>query len=102
MNIHMSCKRALLTQTIGFKHAILQHKLYKEKLPVTDSIELNFNQILTSCQTHFKITKYNKYKAENNKLASRLSILNGKIPLQDFNMSLNTFKVKHKKSIMLT
>ena len=55
--IHKSCKRALLSQLIEFKHTILLHELYNEHQPVTDWIELKTNQILTSRQTHFKITK---------------------------------------------
>ena len=78
-----------------FKHAILLHKLYNEKFPGVDWIELNFNQILTSRHTTFKINKSNAYKIGNNKLSSQLSVLNGKIPLQDLNMSLDSFKVKY-------
>ena len=68
----MSCKRALTTQLTVYKLAIILHKHYNDKFPVTDWIELNFNQILTSRQTHFEITKYNKCKVGNNKLASSL------------------------------
>ena len=75
INIHKSCKRALPSQLLKYKHAILVHNLYNNKQPEVDSIELNFNQILTSHQTHFKISKSNVFKIGNNKLASRLSVL---------------------------
>ena len=57
VNIHKNCKRALPSQIIEYKHAILLHKLYNEQMPVSDWVELNFNQVLTSRQTHFKVTK---------------------------------------------
>ena len=100
-NVHKNCKRALPIQIIEYKHAILLHKLYNDQIPVSDWVELNFNQILTSRQTLFKVTKNNNFKVGNNKLTSRISILNGKIPLKDLNLSLNAFKVKYKK-IMLS
>ena len=100
INIHKSCKRALPKQIIEYKHAILLHKLYNEKQPVTDWIKLNTNQILTSRQTYFKIARSNNFKIGNNKLTTRLCILNNKIILQDLNMSLDSFKVKFKKSLL--
>ena len=100
INIHKSCKRALPRQMIEYKHAILLHKLYNEQQPVTDWIELNTNQILTSRQTLFKITKSNAFKIGNNKLTTRLCILNNKVILQDLNMSLDSFKVKYKKTLL--
>ena len=50
----------LPTQLIVLKHAILLHTLYNEQLPDTDWIELKINQILTSRQTHIKVSKSNK------------------------------------------
>ena len=100
VNIHQNCKRALPNQMIEYKHLILLHKLYNEKSPVTDWLELNFNQVLTSRQTHFKVIKTNKFKVGQNKLSSRLFILNGKIPLQDLNLTLNALKVKYKKILL--
>ena len=100
INIHKSCKRALPHQIIEYKHAILLHKLYNEHQPVTDWVELNTNQILISRQTHFKITRSNTFKIGNNKLTTRLCILNNKITLQDLNMSLDSFKVIYKKSLL--
>ena len=101
VNVHKQCKRALPPRMIEYKHAILLHKLYNEHQPVSDWIELNMDQILTSRQTHFKINKTNTYKIGNNKLTSRLSILNDKILLQDLNLSLDSFKVKYKKSLLV-
>ena len=87
-------QKSLPSQITTYKHAILLYKFYNEKYPETDWIELNFNQILTSRQTTFRTSKSNTFKIGNNKLSSRLSILNGKINLQDLNMSLDSLKVK--------
>ena len=100
VDVHKHCKRALPEQMIEYKHAILLHKLYNEHQPVTDWIELNTYQISTSRQTHFKISRTNVFKIGNNKLTSRLSILNEKILLQDLNLSLDAFKVKYKKLLL--
>ena len=85
---------------ILYKHAILLHKLYNTHQPQTDWIELNFNQIITSRQSHFRIIKSNKYIVGNNLISTRLAVLNGKVLLDDLNLSLDSFKVKYKK-IML-
>ena len=100
VNIHESCKRALPSKLIEFKHAVLLHKLYNEHLAVTDWIELNMNQILTFRQTHFKTSKTNTFKVGNYILTSRLNIPNGKILLKDLNLSIDSFKVKYKKILL--
>ena len=66
INVHKSCKRATPNQMIQFKHAILLHNLYSNNLPQADWLDLNFNQILTSRQTSFKIIKTNNFLVENN------------------------------------
>ena len=66
VNIHKSRNRALPSQIMQYKHAILLHKLYNEQLPEADFIELNFNQNLTSRQYHFKISKSNVFKIGSN------------------------------------
>ena len=97
INIHKSCKRALPSQLIEIKHAIMLHKLYNEQLPVADWIDLNFDQILTSRQMHFKITKSNTFKIGNNKLATSLSNVTSKIQRNDLILSVKSLKVKYKK-----
>ena len=57
------------------------------------------NQILTSRQTTFMAVKNNKKRVGLNAFANRVFILNGRIPLDWFNMSLNTFKVQSKKRV---
>ena len=54
INIHKLFKRALQSQHMHYKHAILLHKLYNDQIPEADWVELNLNQILTSCQSPLK------------------------------------------------
>ena len=63
-------------------------------------MDLNFNQILTSCQTTFKVIKANKYLVGNNIISNRLTILNDKVDLKDLNLSLDSFKVKYKLKML--
>ena len=100
INVHKSCIKAFPNQILKYKHAILLHKTYNSYCPKMDWIEMNFYQTFTSCQTHFNTIKANNFNVGNNLLASRLSVLNLMIPLNDLNLSLDTFKVKYK-SILL-
>ena len=70
-----------IEQITNYKHAILLNKLYNQHFPLTYLVELNFDQILTSRQTYFKISKSKNYKAGNNKLATRLTIIKYKVIL---------------------
>ena len=96
VNIHKNCKRALPNQIMEFKQTILLHKIFNTHQPSLDWVELNFNQTITSREKFYRTVKTNKTKIGNNLLSSRLSILNGKILLDDLNMSLDSFKVKYK------
>ena len=101
VNVHKNCKRAHPNQILLFKHAILLHKLYNGNLPRAEWLDLNFNQNLTSRQTMFNIVKTNNYLVGNNILSNRLSVINNKIELNDLNMSLDSYKVKYKKILLL-
>ena len=102
IDVHKSCKRAHPNQILIYKHAILLHKMYNSNCPQMDWIELNFNQTLTSRQTLFISIKSNRFHVGNNLLVSRLSVLNNKIPLNDLNMSLASFKIKYKEKFLST
>ena len=61
---HISCRnlqiinnRATPTQKMHYKHELLLFKLYNKKEPIQECVKLNFQQRLTSCQTHFKIIR---------------------------------------------
>ena len=76
INIHEECKRALPEKMILYKHSIVLHKLYNFKQPEVEWTALNLQQILTSRQTKFSITKTNKGKVGNNILENHLQFLN--------------------------
>ena len=84
-DIHKAFKRAHPNQFIIHKHSILLHKMYNSYCPKMGWVELNFNQTLTSRQLLFKTIKSNRFQVGNNLLASRLSVLDLKIPLIDLN-----------------
>ena len=96
IDVHKSCNKALPNQIINYKHAILLHKSYNSFCPSMDWIELNFTQTFTSRQSYFNSIKSSNYKVGENLISTRLSILNHKIPLNDLNLSLDSFKVKYK------
>ena len=76
VNIHKSSKRAQPEQLLVYKHAILLHKIYNEKIPSMDWVELTFSQTITSRETFFNTIKTNRNKVGNNILSARLSVLN--------------------------
>ena len=100
VNIHTECNRALPEQMILYKHAILLHKTYNQKIPEIEWIALNFQQLLTSRQTKFSTIKTNICKVGNNILANRFHALNNKITLEDLNESISAFKVNYKKILL--
>ena len=83
-----------------YKHAIILHKLYHTHQPQADRIEINFNKVFTSRLTHFRIIKNNNCNVGNNLLSTHLAILNGKVLVEDLNLSFDSFKVKYKKLML--
>ena len=77
--------------------------LFKQMKCTNYTIEwaaLNFNQILTSRQTNFIATRANIKKVGLNAFANRVYILNNRIPLSWFDMSIETFKIHCKKEFL--
>ena len=83
-----------------YKLAICLYKLYNIEFNPIEFYLLNFNQILTSRQMNFTIVKSNRTRVGLNSLAKRLHILNGIIPLEWLNLSIETFKVRCKKLLL--
>ena len=77
-------------------------KLHISKEHSLEWISLNLNQILTSPQTTFSIMKTNNRKVGLNVLTNRFSVLNGMIPFDWLNNSLDSFKIKCKKDVVVT
>ena len=99
-NLHFIYKRATPESFLLYKHALSLFKLINCPIFQTEWVALNFNQILTSRQTKFFSAKANKRKVGLNALANRFFILNNRIPLDWFKMSIDTFKVHCKKEFV--
>ena len=80
VNIHKMNNSSMPESLMSYKMTLQLHKLYNTNDQSLDWISLNFDQILTSRQTTFMISKTNKTKIGLNTMANRLSILNGRIP----------------------
>ena len=85
--------RAMPEDIMTYKTAIQLQKLYNATISSLEWISLNVNQILTTRQTAFIITKTSNTKVGLNILTNSFSILNGRIPLNWLNNTLDTFKI---------
>ena len=99
-NVHKMDLRATPENFMIYKHAILLHKMYNGLEFNFEWQMLNLLQILTSRQTKFKILKGNTLKVGINALANRLYILNDLVPLSWLNLSIESFKLKCKASLL--
>ena len=100
-NLHAMYHRATPEKILLYKSAISLYKLYNYEDLSIEWVSLNVNQILTSRQTKFVISKAHTKKVGINALANRLYILNNKIPLNWLNFSYVTFKLYCKKEFLL-
>ena len=95
--IHELCKLATPSKMQKYKLAICLHKLYNIEFNPIEFYLLNNNQVVTSRQRNFIILKSNRTRVGLNSLANRLHTINGVIPLDWLNLSIETFKVRCKK-----
>jgi hypothetical protein len=100
LELHRVIKRATPNQMLVYKHAILLFKIYNSIQTTPEWIMLNFQQILTSRQLNFMISRNNNFKIGNNKLCNRLALLNNKIPLSWLALTLESFKIKCKERFL--
>ena len=98
--LHKLNKRATPNQFLIYKHALILFKLYNCINTTTDWINLNFQQILTSRQTNFIISRDNNYKIGSNLICNRLTVLNTLIPLEWLTLSFGSFKLKCKDKFL--
>ena len=83
------------------KLALALYKLYNKDFNVIEFVHLNFNQIFTSRQTHFKILKLHNTKVGLNTLCNRLHLINDKIDLKWLNLSFDSYKVRCKRIFLV-
>ena len=80
-----------------YKPALSLFKFYNNDFNSLEFTLLNFNQVFTSSQLHFKILKSNRTKLGLYSLANRLHLINNEIPFNWLNNAFVTFKIKCKK-----
>ena len=84
-----------------YKHCLLLHKVFNDKIPRKEWINLNFQIINTRRQKFFEVQNSSVYKVGNNILINRLSCLNKKIELDMLNQPLKSFKIVCKRMFLL-
>ena len=100
-SIHSACKRACPNEIMKYKLALALYKLYNKDFNVIEFVHLNFNQIFTSRQTHFKILKLHNTKVGLNTLCNRLHLINDKMDLKWLNLSFDSYKVRCKRIFLV-
>ena len=101
-NLHRMNNRAMPDAIMHYKCALQLFKVYNTNDYTFDWTVMNFNHIFTSRQTSFMLLKTNRTKVGLNLMANRFSILNGKIPFLWLNESKTSFKLKCKKTILVS
>ena len=99
-NLHIIANRATPEMFCTYKLSLLLHKLYNNEYPIEEWTFLNFEQILTSRQTHFKITNNHNLLVGKNAITNRLNSLYDKIPLLLLNKSFVQFKLECKMKFL--
>ena len=93
MTLHKKTKRATPEMYNEYKLSLMLFKLYNECIPNLEWVNLNFQLVTMSRQTHFCCIKNNNSKIGLQTLTNRFHCLNNKIPLDWLNLSLNSFKI---------
>ena len=98
--IHDLCNRATPIKMQKYKLAICLYKLYNSEFNPIEFYLLNFNQVVTSRQRNFIIVKSNRTRVGLNSLANRLYTINGIVPLEWLNLSIDSYKIRCKKLLL--
>ena len=99
-DLHTQNIRATPAQFMIYKHALLLHSVSNNQTPFNDWLDLNLNQNFNTRETNFRAFNRNNYKVGKNKISERLSVLNGKIPLEWLNLDKISYKLKCKQKFL--
>ena len=99
-NLHEMAGRATPDQLLNYKLSLQLYKTFHHRIPSQDWVSINFNYVHTSRQTHFITLKSNRLRLGMNIISNRFSTLNGRIDLNWFNLSYDSYKVKCKKTFL--
>ena len=99
-DLQKTYNRATPEKFLLYKTALNLFKLLTFNDYTLEWAALNFNQVLTSRQINFISLRANVKKVGLNAFANRVYILNNRIPLSWFDMSMETFKIHCKKEFL--
>ena len=94
--LHRFHKRALPEEMMKFKHAIQLYKNFNDDKQNETWLNLNFQQNFGQRQDSVRIFGTSITRVGKNNMINRLNVINGKIPYDWLNLSLNTYKVRCK------
>ena len=100
-DLHEMAGRATPQKLRDYKSALQLYKTMDQHIPTTDWINLNLNAVVTSRQTKLIINKNNRFRVGMNAFSNRAWYLNGRIEMDWFNLSFNSYKLKCKKLFLM-
>jgi hypothetical protein len=91
--LHIIANRAMPNMFCEYKLVHMLNRPFNHEIPRDEWTEPNFNQVLTSRQTHFRINLNNLHVVWKNALANRFHDLNDIIDQKLLNLNLNSYKI---------
>ena len=85
---------------MNYKHSLLLHKIYNNKLYSKEWLVLNFQQSFNARTQTVNVVDTSKLKIGKNDAVNRLKIINGKIKYEWLNLSWNSYKIKCKQEFL--
>ena len=99
-NLHKLTNRATPHMYCEYKSALQIFKLFNENTPENEWIHLNQDIINTTRQQFFEVRLNHRLRVGKNALCNKLHDLNGKIPLDWLNLSVENYKIKCKNKFL--
>jgi hypothetical protein len=93
VNLHKMTNRATPSMYMKYKLSLLLYKTFNMQSPISEWIELNFNQFFTSRQTNFMSNANNRHAIGSNALCNRFNHLNDLININHLNLNFNSYKI---------
>ena len=100
LNLHKMTDRATPAMYCDYKNSIQLFKLFNEKTPETEWLHLNSEIVNTTRQHFFEVRLNHRLRIGKNSLCNKLHDLNGKIPLDWLNLTIESFKIKCKEKFL--
>ena len=94
--LHYLNKRATPLTFMAYKHSLLLFKIYNNKLYSADWLAMHFQQTFNARTQTVSVVDTSKLKIGRNIAINRLILINGKIPFEWLNLTIDSFKIKCK------